>query len=103
MLLCLSRHGGGLELSVDAAGEVAFELSGGFAGGFAACLALGDEGAGLGVAAAEGECDRVECPVELAIAGAVESPADGGAAAGGDRCDAGQAAEGGLVSQPAAV
>ena len=69
----------GVEVSVDGAGEVAFEASQGFFGGFA----VGESFAVVALPGTVGEpklCDRdaVQGGVELTVAGAVESDSSGG-------------------------
>jgi hypothetical protein len=104
MLLCLSSgRGGGLEESVEVAGEVALEAADRVAAGLAVVLAALEVGDRGGVVLAAAEQDGVEGAVELAVAAAVESVADGLAGAGRDRGGAGEASEGGLVADPAGV
>ena len=49
------------------------------------------------------EDDRVQGAVELAVAAAAEPMPGRLAAAGGDRCDAGEAGETGFGAEPASV
>jgi hypothetical protein len=90
-------------VAVEVAGEVALEAAGRFAGCFAFVVAAFDVGDGGGVVLAAVEDDCVEGAVEVAVAASVESVADGLAAGGGDRCGAGEAGEGGFVSDAAWV
>jgi hypothetical protein len=104
MLLCLSsRRWRVFEESVEVAGEVALEA----AGGFAAALSFADSPLdvvdGRLVDSASGEDDMVEGPVELSVAAAVESVADGLAGRGRDRGGAGEPGEGGFACETAAV
>ena len=92
-----------LELAVDASGEVALEQADCFAAGFAAADAFGDECRGVWIGAGEAECDGVEGAVEVAVAAAVEPVSVCLAAACGDRGDAGQAGEPGLMAESAGV
>jgi len=78
------------------AGEVALEQSCGFAAALAVGDATGDVGLRGRVVLAAVEHDRVERTVELAITAAAESVSVRLSAGGGDRCDAGEAGEGGF-------
>jgi hypothetical protein len=60
------------EASVEVAGEGAFEAAAGFLGGLSGCEEALVVSAGLGVMADPLEGDDVQCPVELAIAAAVQ-------------------------------
>jgi hypothetical protein len=74
MLLCLSSGDGWvLKESPHTTGEEALDAADGFAFCLACGGALGDVGAGRGVAALLGDRDEVERPVELAVAAAVEA------------------------------
>jgi hypothetical protein len=60
-----------VEASVEDVGEVAFEGSAGFSGGFAFSDFASEIGLGLGVVALLDDRDAVERGVELAVAAAV--------------------------------
>ena len=77
----------------DAAGEVAFEAAHRLEAGLAFGALAGQLILGLGVAAGAGECDAVDCGVELAVAAAVQTVSLGLAGADGNRRDAGRAGE----------
>ena len=74
-LLCLSS--GAFELLEELAGDVSLEASGDLAVGLALAPSTFGVGAGGGVGAESGDDDDVEGPVELAVAGSVESVAGG--------------------------
>jgi hypothetical protein len=83
ILLCQEVHGWGVvgpgvEAAVEDVGEVPFERSSGFAGGFAFGGFAGEVGLGGGVVALLDDRDAVEGGVELAVAAAVEAVAAGG-------------------------
>jgi len=105
MLLCLSsrQRCSVFEWPVEVAGEVALEAAGRFASAFAFLDATVDVGDRGGVCAVSGDGDHVECPVESAVAAAVEAVADCLAGGGGDGGAAGEAREGGLACDPAWV
>src|SRR3954453_22753078 len=63
--------GVGLEEVPDAASEVAFEAADGFPAGLALGLTAGDVGGALGVEAALGDGQAMQCAVELAVAAVV--------------------------------
>ena len=60
-------------------------------------------GAGFGVVADAVEGGHVECPVELAVAAAVEAVAFVLSAGGLDWADAGERGEGGFAAEPVRV
>ena len=67
--------GGVFEESVELAGDVALEAASGFSCGFAFADSLGDVGLGEGAVSAAGDGDGVQCPVQVAVAAAVEAVA----------------------------
>ena len=83
------------------AGEVALEQPGGLASALALGDASGDVVAGSWVVLAAMQRDRVQRPIELAVAAAAEAVPDGLAAGGGQRRDAGEPGEGGFGAQAA--
>ena len=86
MLLCLSScRRCCLQWPEELAREVAFEAADGVPLRFALAYPSRDVGDRGRVAAAAGEHDRVQRPVEPAVAAAVESLAYGSAGAGRDR------------------
>src|SRR6266498_5893011 len=104
MLLCLSsRKRLVLEQPVEVAGEVALEAAACFAAALAFLDATVDVGDRRRVRAASGDDDHVQCPVESAVAAAVEPVADRLSRGGWDRSAAGESREGGFASDPAAV
>ena len=104
MLLCVVKGAaGGLQESVEAAGDMAFEGADRFAAGFALADAPLDVGLGLGVCAGSGEGDAVDGVVECPVAAAVEAVAVGGAAGCWDWGDAGEAGEARFASEASGV
>jgi hypothetical protein len=83
--------------------EVALEQAGGVAAGFAFGDLACDVGLGGWVVLAAVQDDGVEGAVELAVATAAESVADGLAAVGWEWGDAGEAGEGGFGADAAWV
>jgi hypothetical protein len=73
----------------DAAGEVAFEASDGFAAGLAFRRLAGEVVAGFRVAAGAGDGDAVDGGVDLAVAAAIQAVAVGLGGADRDRSEAG--------------
>ena len=102
-LCAVAGCGGGLDASVEASGECAFEGAADVAVGLAFGGASGLVGAGFWVAAHPGDGDGVQGAVEVAVAAAVESVTGALAAAGFERRDAGQGGECGFVADPSAV
>jgi hypothetical protein len=110
-LLCRVKwfggHSGGwvmlLEGAEYLAGDDPLEASFGLPEGLAFGESASDVGAGGGVGAAAGQRDRVQGPVELAVAAPVEAMAIGQPGGGGDRGGAGEGGERGLRAQPTAV
>jgi hypothetical protein len=79
-LLCLSSGHGGVECSVELAGDVALEAAADLAWGLAFGGAAVDVGAGSGAVADPGQGDGVDDAVECPVAAGSEQPADGNAA-----------------------
>ena len=72
---------------------MAFEAAPGFSCGFALADFFGDVGLGVGAVSAAGDGDGVQCPVEVAVAAAVEAVAcclPGGGFEGRDPAEAGE-------------
>src|SRR5262245_10449434 len=91
---------GGGEAVVEAAGEDAFDDADRFAFALAFVEQARVVGAGFVVVADAVERAHVLCPVELAVASAVEAVAFDLSAGGFDRADAGERGEAGFRSQP---
>ena len=91
--------GVGLEQVPDAAGEVAFEAADSFAACLAVGLAAGQVGRALGVQAAFGDGQAVQCAVDLAVAAVIEPVALGAPGGGGDGRGAGGAREFGVAGE----
>jgi hypothetical protein len=102
-LLCLSSGHGGVECSVELAGDVALEATLDLVWGLALGGTAVDVGAGSGAVARPGEHDHVDGAVECAVAAAVEAVPDGVAAAGRDRVGATERGECGFVAASAGV
>ena len=100
---CVVGLDGVFEESEELAGDGSFQASFDFASTLSFGSASGSVGAGRGVVLQPGEHDRVQRPVELAIAGAVEPMSGDLPGARRDRGDAGQGGERGLAAQPSAV
>jgi hypothetical protein len=80
----------------DLAGDVAFEAADGLELGLAFGLLALDVGAGGGVPGDAAQRDDVDRAVELSVAAAVQSVADGVAGGGRDRRGAGVSGEAGF-------
>ena len=92
--------GGGAEVGIDLAGDVALQAADDFFLGFSfGCAAFG-VGAGSRVRAQAGEHDPPQGVVGLAVAAGVEPAADGLARGCRDRGGAAQVRPGGLAAQP---
>src|SRR3954463_12994935 len=65
--------------------------------GLPSALGRAGEGGGLGIQAAPGDGQAMQCAVELAVAGVVEAMALGSPGGGGDGCRAGGAGELGVA------
>ena len=72
-LVWLGGWGWVFEESVELSGDVPFETSAGFAGGFPFAGSFGDVGAGFGTVSGAADGDGVDCLVELAVASSVQS------------------------------
>ena len=104
MLLCLSsRCWWVFEESVEVPGEVALEATRRLPAALSFAHSAFDVVDGRLVDSASGEDDLMQGAVELSVATAVESVADGLAGGGGDRGGAGEPGEGGLADETTAV
>ena len=84
-------------------GDVAFETSAGFAGGFPLAGSFGYVGPGFGTVSGAADGDGVDCLVELAVASSVESVTGVLPGGGFEGCYAGEPSEGGFVAAAAWV